>query len=92
MLGKPGKDVKGLLGMSLDYLLAHKSVKQIELSAVEAYGTHVSRVFLFDLFNEHNQNTDWGAKKGSVSLNCTKLTTVPISETSESETHIRVEY
>ena len=73
LIGKPEQNVIGILIMVLSHLLQTKTVKKVELSAIEAYGTHVSRIELYDLFNEKNGNPmDWSKKEGSASFDPTQ--------------------
>eukprot|EP01084_Bolivina_argentea_P176665 305661_1 len=65
LVGKPEQNVKGVLPFVLDELFNEESVKSLSVSGCEAYGTHVSRIELYDLFAEANANTDWTKKKGS---------------------------
>ena len=65
MLGKPNLGVVGLLPMALKELVDTKTVHKLELSAVEAFGHHVAKIELFDLYDPHNQTPTWGAKKGN---------------------------
>jgi len=68
MLGKPNLGVVGLLPMALKELVDTQSVHRLELSAVEAFGHHVAKIELFDLYDPHNQTPTWGAKKGSTGM------------------------
>ena len=55
MLGKPKLNIVGLLPRMLEAMVKTPSVEKVELSAVEAHGFHVAKIFLYDLFEEHNQ-------------------------------------
>ena len=55
MLGKPKLNIVGLLPRMLEAMVSTKSVQKVELSAVEAHGFHVAKIFIYDLFEEHNQ-------------------------------------
>jgi len=68
MLGKPHLGVEGLLPMMLKVLVETPSVHKLELSAVEAFGHHVARIELFDLFDPANQAPNWTEKGGNTSL------------------------
>jgi len=72
MLGKPNLGVIGLLPMTLKQLVDNKSVYKLELSAVEAFGHHVAKIELYDLYQPHNQTPVWGNKKGNTSLEMRK--------------------
>ena len=65
MLGKPNLGVVGLLPMALKELVDTKTVHKLELSAVEAFGHHVAKIELFDLYDPMNQTPSWGAKHGN---------------------------
>ncbi len=64
MLGKPKLGVIGLLPQTLDEFVQKQSVYKLELSAVEAFGHHVAKIELFDLYLPHNQTPVWSDKKG----------------------------
>jgi len=72
MLGKPNLGVIGLLPMTLKQLVDDKNVYKLELSAVEAFGHHVAKIELFDLYQPHNQTPVWGNKKGDTTLEMRK--------------------
>ena len=80
MLGKPKLGIVGILPRMLEYMTKQKTVQQVELSAVEAFGHHVAKIFLFDLFDEHNQIKDWSLKKGLTTLEMARATKVKISD------------
>merc|ERR1719474_2091432 len=64
MLGKPKLGVKGLLPRTLEQFVNTDSVYKLELAAVEAFGHHVAKIELFDLYLPHNQTPVWNDKKG----------------------------
>merc|ERR1719204_445203 len=64
MLGKPKLGVKGLLPRTLEQFVNTDSVYKLELAAVEAFGHHVAKIELFDLYLPHNQVPVWNDKKG----------------------------
>merc|ERR1719203_1136037 len=64
MLGKPKLGVKGLLPRALEQFVNTDSVYKLELAAVEAFGHHVAKIELFDLYLPHNQTPVWNDKKG----------------------------
>ena len=64
MLGKPKLGVIGVLPKTLGQFIDTPSVYKLELSAVEAFGHHVAKIELFDLYLPHNQTTVWTDKKG----------------------------
>eukprot|EP01083_Nonionella_stella_P070862 189867_1 len=80
MLGKPKLGIVGILPMMLQYLVKQQCVKSVELSAVEAFGHHIAKIHLYDLFNEVNQDRDWMNKKGDTSLDVKKANSVTISD------------
>eukprot|EP01083_Nonionella_stella_P217195 779920_1 len=59
MLGKPNLGVVGLLPMTLKDFVDTKTCHKLELSAVEAFGHHVAKIELFDLYFPHNQTPVW---------------------------------
>jgi len=74
LVGKPHNNVLGLLPRTLHRLFEIASVTKIELSVTEAYGVHVARIEIFDLFSETSHG-DWDKKSGKGAFqmkNCTK--------------------
>eukprot|EP01084_Bolivina_argentea_P249582 417883_1 len=65
MLGKPNLGVIGLLPRTLGELVDTNTVHKLELSAVEAFGHHVAKIELYDLYFPHNQTPSWADKKGN---------------------------
>jgi len=88
MLGKPKINIVGLLPMMLEYFVKQSSVKKVELSSVEAFGHHVARIELFDLYDPENQTQVWSDKKGDTSLDMDKALTVPISDANDAHAKI----
>eukprot|EP01083_Nonionella_stella_P178474 630519_1 len=80
MLGKPKLGIVGILPRMLEYMCNQKTVSRVELSAVEAFGHHVAKIFLFDLFNETNQVTDWSLKKGVTTMEMCNATAIDITD------------
>jgi len=68
MLGKPRLNIVGLLPMCLHWLLDQDKVESIHLSAIEAFGHHVAKIGLYDLFSKENDTMDWTKKKGNPNL------------------------
>eukprot|EP00484_Ammonia_sp_Unknown_P017647 CAMPEP_0197043168 /NCGR_PEP_ID=MMETSP1384-20130603/19427_1 /TAXON_ID=29189 /ORGANISM="Ammonia sp." /LENGTH=615 /DNA_ID=CAMNT_0042474419 /DNA_START=164 /DNA_END=2011 /DNA_ORIENTATION=+ len=64
MLGKPNLGVEGVLPKALKEFVDTTTVYKLELSAVEAFGHHVAKIELFDLYLPHNQVPNWNEKKG----------------------------
>jgi len=67
LLGKPKRNVLGILPMVMDYFLKCENVK-VTLGAVEAFGHHVNKIELYDLFNENSQSKCWAEKWSKTSL------------------------
>jgi len=88
MLGKPKINIVGLLPMMLEYFVKQSSVTKVELSSVEAFGHHVARIELFDLYDPENQTQVWSDKKGDTSLDMDKALTVPISDANDAHAKI----
>ena len=72
MLGKPNLGVVGVLPMTLKEFVDTKSVYKLELAAVEAFGHHVAKIELFDLYLPHNQTPNWNDKKGDTGQEMSK--------------------
>jgi len=66
LLGKPKRNVMGILPMVMGFFL-EKDVT-VTLGAVEAFGHHVNKIELFDLFNDNCQSRSWGEKFCKTSL------------------------
>jgi len=68
LLGKPKLNVIGMLPKILQYFVdALGPDDKLEVSGVEAFGQHVTKVKIYDLFDEKN-NTDWPHKTGSTMM------------------------
>jgi hypothetical protein len=80
MLGKPKLDVIGLLPYMLKVLVETATVTKVELRAVEAFGHHVARIELYDLFDPDNQTKVWADKKGNTSLDMSRARRVQIKD------------
>lgn len=88
MLGKPKLNIVGVLPMMLEYLVNQASVTSVELCAVEAFGHHVARIGLFDLFDPDNQTPVWGDKKSNTSLAMESARTVEITDAQDAHDKI----
>jgi len=66
--GKPKINVKGLLPLALTKFYESKGVIKVELLAVEAYGVHVNKVEIFDLFSKESSPPAWEEKKGNTQI------------------------
>jgi len=88
MLGKPKLNIVGILPRMLEYMVRQKGVSKVELSAVEAFGHHVAKIFLFDLFEDHNQVKDWSLKKGVTTLEMAKANKVVIADAQQAHDKI----
>ena len=78
--------------MSLESLINEKTVKSVFVSGIEAYGTHVSRIELFDLFSPTNTGTDWTVKQGKASFNPLKATTQEVKTIQDCFDKINVKF
>eukprot|EP01084_Bolivina_argentea_P265680 450441_1 len=72
MLGKPKLGVIGLLPHTLHEFIKTSTVYKLELSAVEAFGHHVAKIELYDLYFPHNQTPVWNDKKGDTGQEMSK--------------------
>eukprot|EP01084_Bolivina_argentea_P309387 535143_1 len=90
MLGKPKLNIVGILPMTLAYLCQQPNVQKLQLSAVEAFGHHVAKIFLFDLFNPANQVKAWEKKTGITTIDPKKATKVTINNADDA--HDRIIY
>ena len=89
MLGKPKLKVVGLLPYMLKEVIETPSVYKLELGAVEAFGHHVARIELFDLYDPKNQVVNWADKIGNTGLVVPKARKVPIRNIDEAYAQIR---
>jgi len=67
LLGKPKRNVLGILPMVIEFFMKCPNTT-VTLGAVEAFGHHVNRIELYDLFNENCQSRDWSEKQSKTSL------------------------
>merc|ERR1740123_3013164 len=74
----------------LEAMVKTPNVEKVELSAVEAHGFHVAKIFLYDLFEEHNQVPDWSLKKGDTTLEMKRAKKVGIKDAQDA--HDRIVY
>ena len=88
MLGKPKLNIVGVLPMTLAYFINQKNVTKLELSAVEAFGHHVAKIYLFDLFNEKSRPKEWDSKQGVTSLDSKKAIKVQIKDAQDAHDKI----
>ena len=88
MLGKPKLNIVGLLPRMLEYMVKQKTVKRVELSAVEAFGHHVAKIFLFDLYDKANQVKDWSLKKGVTTLEMKNANSTDIKDAQDAHDKI----
>jgi hypothetical protein len=89
MLGKPNLGVVGLLPMTLKEFVDTKTCHKLELSAVEAFGHHVAKISLYDLYFPHNQTPVWANKKGNTSQEMHKAIRKHVNNIDEAYTLIR---
>jgi hypothetical protein len=88
MLGKPRLGVVGLLPRMLAYIVDQPTVSKVELAAVEAFGHHVAKINLYDLFDPHNQVRKWDEKKGDGSIDPRSATHVEIHDADDAHDKI----
>jgi len=67
LLGKPKIKVVGMLPRTLTYLQNCPEVTKLEIIGIEAFGRHVSKIKIYDLYDEVNQK-DWPEKQGRTML------------------------
>ena len=89
MLGKPNLGVVGLLPMTLKEFVNTKTCHKLELSAVEAFGHHVAKIELYDLYLPHNQTPTWAEKKGNTGQEMHKAIRKEVKNMDEAYTLIR---
>lgn len=80
MLGKPQRNVVGLIPRCVQFLLNNEATDKVEMSVVEAYSRNVMKIELYDLLQDVNDNEDWTKKKGSTTLQVPKLKKVHLKE------------
>jgi len=74
LLGKPKRNILGILPMVMEFFL--KKNVTVTLGAVEAFGHHVNKIELFDLYNELTWTRNWGEKYSKTSLGENEMTWV----------------
>ena len=89
MLGKPKLGVKGLLPRTLEQFVNTDSVYKLELAAVEAFGHHVAKIELFDLYLPHNQTPVWNDKRGDTGQEMHKAIRKEVTDIDSAYTLIR---
>ena len=67
-----------------------KNILKFEISGIEAYGTHVSRIELFDLFDKENSNQDWLKRNPNSRLNPKDLISIEVKTVKECNQRILV--
>eukprot|EP01084_Bolivina_argentea_P028360 52719_1 len=72
------EEVKGLLTLSLEYLLCEPNVKSLQLSAIETFGHHIQKIRSFDLADNINEIESWDKKQpmkstSNIKKNATKI-------------------
>ena len=92
MLGKPKLNVVGVLPMMLEYMVKQPSVTRVDLMSVEAFGHHVAKIALYDLYDPDNQTPNWGEKKGDTGLDMTHARSVQIADAQDAHDKIIVCY
>jgi len=75
LIGMDKMKVVGMISRSLQAFLDHPQVTEVRLKAIEVYGSHPSKIKLYDLFHEKNQNPSWNEKVGYGTMNVTKQAT-----------------
>jgi len=88
LVGKPEQNIQGLLPRTLHRLLEFPSVTKVELLACEAYGVHVARIEIFDLFSPDAAPPDWNEKKGRGTFNIQKAQRRELTKPEDSDTLI----
>mmetsp|Transcript_63274 Transcript_63274/g.100623 ORF Transcript_63274/g.100623 Transcript_63274/m.100623 type:complete len:666 (-) Transcript_63274:657-2654(-) len=88
MLGKPKLNIVGILPMTLQHIVKQPNVSKLELSGVEAFGHHVAKIYLFDLFRPDNQVRQWDLKKGETTIDPKKAIRVEIADANDAHDKI----
>ena len=64
--------------MMLEHMVQQPSVTRVDLMSVEAFGHHVAKIALHDLYDPDNQTAEWADKKGDTSLDMNHARSVQI--------------
>jgi len=80
MLGKPQRNVLGLLPRTLQWFADQPGQPKIELSVCEAYSRNVMKIEIYDLLDKKNDVEDWNKKKGSTTLEVKKLKKIKVKD------------
>lgn len=85
LVGKPEQNIQGLLPRTLHKLMEVESVTKVELLACEAYGVHVARIEIYDLFGADAAPPDWSEKKGKGAFNIQHAIRRTLNQKSDSD-------
>jgi len=84
LVGKPKIDVIGMLPRTLIYLRNRPEVSDLEIMAIEAFGRHVTKIRIYDLYDEANQRT-WPEKQGKTMMDPKAVTRKKIRYRSDAQ-------
>jgi len=84
LVGKPKIEVVGMLPRTLTYLQNCPEVTKLEIIGIEAFGRHVSKIKIYDLFDDVNQK-DWPEKQGRTMLDPKSATKKLIRDKKDSQ-------
>jgi len=68
LVGKPKLDVVGMVPRTLLYLKNCPEVTKVEIMGVEAFGRHVTKIRIYDLYDEINNQKKWPEKYGKTMM------------------------
>jgi len=68
LVGKPKIDVVGMVPRTLLYLKNCPEVTKVEIMGVEAFGRHVTKIRIYDLYDEINNQKKWPEKHGKTMM------------------------
>jgi len=88
LVGKPEQNVLGLLPRALQRFYQIPSVTKVELIATEAYGVHVARIEIFDLFSAGAAPMDWNEKRGRTVFSMSQAEKVKITSMADAASRI----
>jgi len=79
LLGKPKRNVLGLLPMALKYFLDDPQVVKITVKSMEAFGQMQTKIRIYDLLDPANDVDTWEQKAGKSTFNFRSVTCREVS-------------
>jgi len=84
LLGKPKIKIVGMLTRTLLWLRNHTDITKLEVSGVEAFGHHVAKIKIYDLYEKKNKG-EWIKKEGRTMMDPRSVNKVEIKSDEQVE-------